>query len=272
MDKYAVIGNPIAHSKSPIIHALFAKQTQQNLHYSAMLSSAESFENDLKIFFKTGKGLNVTVPFKLQAFEFADELSVSAQQAGAVNTLIKQSNGAVLGDNTDGVGLVNDLVNNLQLYVEGKSIIIIGAGGATQGVLFPLLTTQHPKEIKIANRTLEKAKELSVRFSKFGKVSAISMDDLAALKSADIIINASSAGLTGESAVLPKTLANCFCYDMVYGKALTPFLLAAKQNACEHFADGLGMLVEQAAESFYLWRGVRPDTKSVLEHLRANVL
>ena len=268
MDKYAVVGNPIAHSKSPFIHAAFAKQCGQNLQYSALLSQETEFEKDLKEFFNEGLGLNVTVPFKLKAYEFADQLSETAKKAGAVNTLIKKECGQIVGDNTDGIGLVNDLLKNQKLPLKDKRVLIIGAGGATQGVLLPLLK-ESPKAITIANRTFGKAQALSEKFSenKADLIQAIALEELEN-QQVDIIINASSAGLSGESAPLPTNLKNTFCYDMVYGSELTPFLKSAQAKGCEQFADGLGMLVEQAAESFYLWRSVRPDTQPVLESLR----
>lgn len=268
-----MIGNPIAHSKSPIIHSLFAEQTQQSLQYSAMLSSVDSFEKDVILFFNSeGKGLNVTVPFKLQALEFANELSERAKLAGAVNTLIKKDK-IIVGENTDGVGLVKDIKKNHRFDLENKKILLIGAGGASRGVIAPLLEN-NPKVIFIVNRTESKAKTLVDAFSKLGNIKLISFKNLNSETNFDLIINASSAGLSGELPALPENLPieNTFCYDMVYSKNQTPFLAWAKNKNCQKTADGLGMLVEQAAESFYLWRGVRPDTQSVLEHIRAHLL
>lgn len=266
MDYYAVIGNPIEHSKSPLIHSLFAKQCKQALEYTALLSEHETFESDVKNFFVTGKGMNVTVPFKIKAMQLADVLSEAAQQAGAVNTLIKQG-AQIIGDNTDGLGLVNDLCINHQQDLTDKTIVIIGAGGASKGVIMPLLE-KHPAHIIIANRTLEKAQALVERFKPYGKLSAVALHEVKTLKPIDLLINASSAGLSGESVVLPENLSRCFCYDMIYSKTLTPFLRDAHTKGCTQYADGLGMLVEQAAQSFFLWRGIKPDTQAVLKTLK----
>ncbi len=269
MDYYAVIGNPIAHSKSPLIHSLFAKQCQQELEYTALLSDDVHFEHDVKNFFRTGKGMNVTVPFKIKAMQFADSLSDAAQQAGAVNTLIKQGN-QIFGDNTDGLGLVNDVCGNHKQTLANKAIVLIGAGGASQGVIMPLLEKQ-PAQIIIANRTVEKAQVLAERFKQHGKISVMSLHEMKTLEHVDLLINASSAGLSGESVELPENLAHCFCYDMIYSKTLTPFLRDAQAQGCTNYADGLGMLVEQAAQSFFLWRGIKPDTQVVLETLKADL-
>jgi shikimate dehydrogenase len=272
MDKYAVVGNPIAHSKSPTIHAMFAKQTEQVMEYGAMLSQTESFEKDISHFFETqGLGLNITVPFKLQACQFANRLSERASHAGAVNTLIKKDN-IIIGENTDGCGLVNDITKNNNFDLTAKRILIIGAGGASRGVILPLLE-QKPSSITIVNRTQSKAQELAKSFSKKGRVEVLSFDELKTTEPFDLIINASSAGLSGEMPDIPNELPiqNCFCYDMVYGKDNTTFINWALSKGCLKACDGLGMLVEQAAESFYLWRGVRPDTKNVLKELRAEI-
>ncbi len=269
IDQYAVVGNPIAHSKSPQIHNIFAGQSSQQMEYTAMLSSEESFDQDLKDFFSSnGKGLNVTVPFKLRAFDFADQLSERAQQAGAVNTLILSEEG-VRGDNTDGIGLVNDLKNNQSLVLKAKRILIIGAGGASRGVIAPLFLEQ-PESITIVNRTVSKAQGLSDTFSDLGNITALGFESLVEQEPYDLIINASSAGLSGEAPAIPDSLSlsSTFCYDMVYSKDDTPFVAWAKQRGCQGACDGLGMLVEQAAESFYLWRGERPNTAPVLKELR----
>ena len=269
-DRYAVVGNPIAHSKSPAIHTLFAAQTQQDLTYEKMLIELGDFENDVKNFFAIGgKGLNITVPFKENAFTFPDQLTPRAQLAGAVNTLVKQADGSILGDTTDGAGLLNDLKRNNFLLTEAK-ILVLGAGGAVRGVLEPLLA-QQPKEIVIANRTVEKAQKLADIFHDYGNIRACGFDELSDCHF-DTIINGTSASLAGELPPVPKSIfadnKNTGAYDMMYGKELTPFLLWAKQQGVSLLADGLGMLVGQAAESFQLWRGVMPDVKPVIETLR----
>jgi shikimate dehydrogenase len=271
MERYAVIGNPIAHSKSPQIHTLFAEQCQQDLQYTAILSSDENFEKDLDAFFEEGQGLNVTLPFKIKAMHYANELSESAKQAGAVNTLIKKEN-KIIGDNTDGIGLVRDLVDNHKQQLKNKNVLILGAGGATRGVIAPLVT-EKVSQVFIANRTLEKAEALVEHFSQGTSVplQALALSKVVALENIDIVINASSAGLSGETSLLPENISQCFCYDMVYGSEQTPFLKDALAKGCQGAADGLGMLVEQAAESFFLWRSVRPETKSVLGALRASL-
>lgn len=266
MDKYAVIGNPIAHSKSPEIHRRFAEQCGQLMTYEAICSTEEDFKKDVTNFFKDGSGLNVTLPFKLQAFEFADELSEQAKKAGAVNTLALKS-GKIVGHNTDGIGLVRDITKNHHQLIENKKVLLLGAGGAARGVILPLIENG-AKELIIANRTEKKAKKLVEFFKASDLLKAISLEDVPAQKDIDIIINASSAGLSGASANLPEHLEKCFCYDMVYSAKETPFITEAKQKGCKHHADGLGMLVEQAAESFFIWRNLRPDTKPILESLR----
>lgn len=269
MDKYAVIGKPISHSKSPIIHRLFAQQCEQNMEYVALLSKAECFEKDLEHFFSSnGKGLNVTLPFKLQAFQFANQLSERAKLAGAVNTLIKKDE-IIIGENTDGLGLVKDLKVNHGYDLKNKSILLIGAGGASRGVIAPLLD-ENPLSLTIVNRTEAKAQELAELFLSYGSIEAINFEALNKQAHFDLIINASSAGLNGEAPTLLDAinLKNSFCYDMIYAKTDTPFIAWVKTKGCTHTADGLGMLVEQAAESFYLWRHVRPETQSVLQQIR----
>lgn len=271
MDSYAVIGNPIDHSKSPEIHEQFAKQCQQDMEYSTLLSTEENFNKDVTQFFENGSGLNVTLPFKVDAMHFSDELSERAKQAGAVNTLIKQQ-GKIIGDNTDGHGLIRDLVHNQQQNLKQKTILLLGAGGASRGVIAPLLA-ELPNKIIIANRTVSKAEALVDMFIDQGvhrdQLEAISLKNIVNITKLDVLINASSAGLQGEAPELPEAVETCFCYDMVYKKDNTAFIQAAKAHGCTHYADGLGMLVEQAAESFYLWRKVRPDTQPVLQALRA---
>lgn len=267
-DLYAVMGNPINHSKSPSIHAQFAEQAKQDLVYSAMLVPIEGFDAAVKDFFKgSGKGLNITVPFKEQAFAVASTLTPRAQTAKAVNTLMLQEDGSILGDNTDGAGLVRDLVTNQQVELTGKRVLVIGAGGAVRGILQPFLE-QNPEQIVIVNRTFEKAQSLADSFRALGNIQAQTFDDLAA--PFDVIINGTSASLSGEVPPLPDSVVgeNTVVYDMMYSRELTPFLTWAQNLGVAKIIDGLGMLVEQAAVSFELWRGKKPDSAAVLSDLR----
>lgn len=269
-DRYAVIGNPISHTKSPLIHREFARQTGQDMSYEAILAPLDGFAATVAQFRESGgKGLNITVPFKLEAFELATQLTERARQARAVNTL-KFDPGTSLGDNTDGAGMVRDIQNNLEFRIEGKRVLLMGAGGAAQGALSPLLE-QQPARVAIANRTAEKALALQRQFSGMGRVSASDYAGLAG-EEFDLVINSTSASLTGELPPLPKGLfaPGSLAYDMVYGKSLTRFLEHARENGAKRLADGLGMLIEQAVEAFYLWRGVRPDGRALLEKLRAS--
>jgi shikimate dehydrogenase len=269
MDMYAVFGNPIAHSKSPQIHRQFAEQTAQSLEYNKQLVEIDQFTAAANAFFQgEGRGLNITVPFKLDAFEYADTLTERAQRAGAVNTLAKQEDGSVLGDNTDGQGMVSDITDNLGWSIADKRVLILGAGGAVRGVLQPLLA-QQPREVVIANRTLAKAIQLVREFKDLGKVKACGFDDLPGLQF-DLVINGTSASLAGDLPPLPDYLLgdNASCYDMMYAAEPTVFLQWAKDQGAAQFADGLGMLVGQAAESFALWRGVKPDVTPVIADLR----
>lgn len=268
MDRYGVIGNPVEHSKSPQIHRHFAEQTGQQLEYVKVYAEQDAFADTVRDFIEAGgKGLNVTVPFKQQAFEIADDISERARLAGAVNTL-SFDNGRIVADNTDGAGLVNDLTQNLGLNLESKDILILGAGGAVRGVLGPLLG-QHPRHIVIANRTLEKAILLADHFSLWGKVCGCDYAELGT-QAFDLIINGTSMGLTGEMPELPDKLLKpgAVVYDMAYGNKPTVFQLWGESQGAEIAADGLGMLVEQAAESFYIWRGVRPNGQHTLTRLR----
>ena len=268
VDDYAVMGNPIAHSKSPSIHTLFAEQTQQSILYTAIHVDIEGFKQAVGNFAATGgKGLNVTVPFKQEAWELVTERSERAERAGAVNT-IKIDGDKLFGDNTDGVGLVNDLTINHDIELKGKNILLMGAGGAARGVLIPLLK-QNPSSLFIANRTPDKAKDLADDFSDAGNVSGGGYDAITDLKF-DIVINATAASLQGELPPLPDALlnANASCYDMMYSAEPTPFMAWAAEHSAAMVLDGLGMLVEQAAESFSLWRDVKPETKPVIEILR----
>lgn len=265
-DRYAVIGNPIAHSKSPDIHAIFARQTGQNMTYGRLLAPLDGFAETVRQFMaEGGKGLNVTVPFKLEAYELATELTERAQVAGAVNTL-RFDGKVILGDNTDGVGLVTDIVQNAGRPIEDKRVLLLGAGGAVRGVLLPLLG-QNPAKLVIANRTVGKAVELAREFAAHGSIQACAFSDL--LGSFDIVINGTSAGLSDEMPAVPASVfgVESLALDMVYGNEPTRFLrFAAERGAAVR--DGFGMLVEQAAESFLLWRGVRPDTQPVFAALR----
>jgi shikimate dehydrogenase len=262
-DRYAVFGHPIAHSKSPQIHAAFARQTGQDMAYEAILAPLDGFADCVAQFIAAGgRGANVTVPFKEEAFKLASRLSARAQRAGAVNTFTFDADG-ILGDNTDGAGLVADLTRNLHFSIAGKRILLLGAGGAARGVVGPLLD-QQPAMLVIANRTVSRAQELAELFDR--NVRACGFE--AADTPFDLVINATAASLAGDLPPLsprvftPDTLA----YDMMYGRD-TPFLDFARSHGART-ADGLGMLVEQAAEAFSLWRGLRPDTTPVIEMLR----
>jgi shikimate dehydrogenase len=269
-ERYAVMGNPIAHSKSPAIHALFARQTGQDLAYGAILVERGAFRAAVEAFCEAGgKGLNVTVPFKQEAWELAGELSRRAERAGAVNTLAIHADGSLYGDNTDGVGLVRDLRANHGADIEGWRVLVLGAGGAVRGVLGPLLA-EGPAEVVIANRTPDKAAFIAEQFSDLGRVYGGGYEALGKERF-DLIVNATAASLTGELPPLPATALarGGWCYDLMYGEEPTPFLRWALAHHASRALDGLGMLVEQAAESFLLWRGVHPDTRAVIAALRA---
>jgi len=269
-DQYAVFGNPIKHSRSPQIHSAFAELTGQDINYVSTLVEADQFQSAARNFFKDGgKGLNITVPFKQDAFTFADELSERARRAGAVNTLIHQNDGKILGDNTDGIGLVCDISTNLGWAIEGKKILLVGAGGAVMGVLEPLLQ-QHPAIIVIANRTISKAQKLARDFADLGNIQGCGFDELTESGHFDLIINGTSASLAGEIAPLPNSVltAKTQGYDMMYAAEATPFMRWMHEQGAQQTADGLGMLVEQAAEAFTLWRGVRPETAGVISSIR----
>ncbi|MGF6592641.1 shikimate dehydrogenase [Pseudomonas sp. 2835] len=268
MDQYVVFGNPIGHSKSPLIHRLFADQTGQQLEYSTLLAPLDDFSMCAQGFFKQGLGANVTVPFKEEAYRLVDSLTPRAQRAGAVNTLSKLSDGTLQGDNTDGAGLVRDLTVNAGVQLTGKRILLLGAGGAVRGVLEPLLA-HNPASLVIANRTVEKAEQLAREFADLGPVAASGFDWLE--EPVDLIINATSASLAGELPPISASLiepGKTVCYDMMYGKEPTPFCRWASEHKAAKVLDGLGMLAEQAAEAFFIWRGVRPDTAPVLDELR----
>ena len=276
IDRYAVIGNPIAHSKSPLIHAAFARQTSQVLEYERVLSPLDGFIETVQAMRLSGfKGANVTVPFKLEAFELANLLTERAQDAGAVNTLIFNET-SITGDNTDGAGIVRDIQQNLGLSISGKRILLIGAGGAAEGVLHPILACS-PSLLVITNRTLNKAISMVKKVEEQGEyrfvsVNAYAFDDLQG-QAFDIVINATSTGLTDTALPLPASIfaPQALAYDMMYGRE-TPFMAFARNSFLENsgakVADGLGMLVEQAAEAFYVWRGIRPETQSVMQYIR----
>ncbi len=268
IDQYAVMGHPIAHSQSPRIHTLFAVQTGQSLEYRAILVEPGEFAAAARTFYAAGgKGLNVTVPFKQDAWVFADILSVRAERAGAVNTLVFGS-GGMRGENTDGPGLVRDVMINHGVSLAGRRILLLGAGGAARGVLQPLLA-ERPALVVIANRTVEKALGLAVRFSDLGRVTASGFAELAG-RQFDLVINATAAGLEDAVPPLPEGLlaAGGWCYDLMYGREPTAFVRWGREQGAAQSVDGLGMLVEQAAESFYLWRGVWPETAPVIAALR----
>lgn len=267
MDRYCVFGNPVAHSKSPRIHARFAALTGEAVSYDARLAPLDGFAASVRSFFaEGGRGCNVTVPFKEEAWALADRRSDRAAKAGAVNTLRREADGSLFGDNTDGTGLVRDLVLNAGVTINGRRVLLLGAGGAVRGVLSPLLA-ERPCEIVIANRTVAKARQLATLFADEGPVTAAAFDELQG--PFDIVINGTSASLQGDLPPLPHGIfaVGALAYDMMYGAEPTVFLRwAAAQGA--RTRDGLGMLVEQAAEAFRLWRDVVPPTAPVLAELR----
>lgn len=268
-DQYGVMGNPIGHSKSPRIHALFAAQTGQSLEYRAIRVEPGGFPAAVDAFRRAGgRGLNVTIPFKQDAWVYADLLSSRAERASAVNTLSFAETGGALGENTDGIGLIRDLCGNHGVELSDKHLLLLGAGGAARGILQPLLE-QRPATLTIANRTANKAAELALLFSDLGYVTGSGFTDLHD-RNFDLIINATAAGLEGKAPSLPPGVlarGGC-CYDLMYADTPTAFLRWAREQGAALALDGLGMLVEQAAESFYLWRGIRPDTAPVIRTLR----
>ena len=271
VDRYGVMGYPVSHSRSPVIHHLFALQTGERIQYELLRVSPEKLEEAVRQFQRTGgKGLNVTVPHKRAVCRLVDHLSERASLAGAVNTLTFRDN-EIYGDNTDGIGLLRDLAVNLDLPVTGMNILILGAGGATRGIVGPLLEMS-PKSVLIANRTLKRAEELVDRLGGRGDVSACRFSDIPVKTTFNLIINATSAGLEGEAPPYPATAVSeqSFCYDLSYSSKSTPFCTWAQQHGAGRTVMGWGMLVEQAAESFHIWRGVRPDTAPVLKQLAVN--
>lgn len=269
LDRYAVMGNPVAHSKSPQIHQQFAEQTAQLLSYEKiqvepgqLAEAVNAFIND------NGKGLNITVPLKEEAFNLATNLTARAKRAGAVNTLILHDANHFTGDNTDGVGLVRDLTVNHQISLTSKNVLILGAGGAVRGILEPFIN-EKPAHIVIANRTVSRAQQLADDFFDIASIVACGFNELDQ-QQFDIVINGTSASLSGELPPLPNDIfsAQAAAYDMMYGKDDTPFMAWARKNNANAVMDGLGMLVEQAAESFYCWRKLRPETAPVIEAIR----
>jgi shikimate dehydrogenase len=274
-DRYAVFGNPIKHSKSPLIHTFFAAQTQQDLEYTSVLVPEDGFNEAVDNFLSPeghGKGLNITVPFKVEAWQKAGWHSARAQLAGAVNTLYRNEAGQLCGDNTDGLGLVADITSNHGGEICGKEILILGAGGAVRGVLEPILALQ-PARLVIANRTVAKAEELAELFAEHGAIEACSFEQLSG-QQFDLVINGTAASLQGEVPPLPDDLLRdgAWCYDMMYAAEVTAFNRWAVAHGAVKVLDGLGMLVEQAAESFAIWRGIRPDTSELIQELRHQLL
>ena len=271
IDQYRVFGNPIHHSKSPNIHKAFAQATKQHINYQAELVAEDEFEHRVKEFFADGgKGLNITVPFKQRAFAMAQVLSPAAKKAEAANTMYLNNQGQLVADNTDGMGLVRDISHNLSGELKAKRILALGAGGAVRGVLQPILA-QLPAQVIIANRTYSKACDLAALFTGLGIIEAVPMDQLQG--PFDWIINGTSASLAGDLPPLPEGLLtnSSRCYDMMYSSQTTVFNAWALKQGVAHADDGLGMLVEQAAQSFNLWRGVLPPTAEVLSSLRSEL-
>jgi len=274
VSKYAVLGNPVSHSKSPLIHSMFAQQTDQTMSYVAISLEENEFEGFVRNFFADGGGgLNVTVPFKGNAFALAASCSPRAELAQAVNTLFLDVNGDICGDNTDGVGLVTDLKLNNKVAISGQRVLILGAGGAVRGIMAALVYEQ-ASAITIVNRDVSKAELLAEEMQSMAPIEAMSYSMLQEVANKgrryDLIINGTSSSLFGEMPELDAKLIapDCCCYDLMYSATDTPFVQWARQEGARISIDGLGMLVEQAAEAFALWRGVRPNTASVMAHLR----
>lgn len=268
IDRYGVMGYPVSHSRSPVIHRLFALQTNQHIQYELLQVAPDKLESAVRQFQHTGgKGLNITMPHKSEVARLCDQLSEPASTAGAVNTLSFRE-GEIHGDNTDGIGLLRDLAINQGITLDGANILILGAGGATRGIVGPLLEMQ-PSSLRIANRTIDKAEALAEHFSHSGPVSACRFEMVPVSEEYDLIINATSAGIRGETPPYPEAALSerTFCYDLSYGLKPTPFSVWAREHGAARSVMGWGMLVEQAAESFHIWRGVRPDTRPVLKQL-----
>ena len=269
VDQYGVVGHPVGHSLSPFIHGMFARETGQAMIYRLYDVPPEQFQERVREFFaQGGRGLNITLPHKVAAVELAHELTPRAAHAAAVNTLALQD-GHVLGDNTDGAGLVHDLTTNLGLVLTHRRVLIVGAGGATRGILGPILDMV-PAVVVLANRTPERAQALAAAFADVGTVQGVGFEHLEGEAPFDFIINATSASLSGALPPIPdaSVARTTVCYDLAYGRGANAFLDWASARGCAHALQGWGMLVEQAAESFQLWRGVRPTTEFVLAALR----
>ena len=263
-----MIGNPIAQSKSPIIHAAFAEQTGQELYYGRLEAPVDGFAEAVTAFRRQGgKGMNVTAPFKLDAFRYATSLRERAQLAGAVNCL-RFGGETVTADNFDGIGLLRDVEDNLGLAVRGRRVLMLGAGGAARGALLPFLEAG-PSELVVANRTAAKAESLAEAFGSGGSLVATGFEGLAAMGGFDLVLNATSASLFGEAPAIAASVfgRGAVAYELAYGKGLTPFLKLAQEAGVTRLHDGVGMLIEQAAEAFLWWRGVRPQTRAVIERM-----
>jgi len=269
-DRYAVVGHPIEHSRSPVIHQLFAGQTEQNIVYELIDAVPEAFETAVRGFAAAGgKGLNVTVPHKQAAYELCNELGPEAEKARAVNTISFPTEGRLRGDNTDGIGFMRDLTETLDEPVEGRRVLVLGAGGAARGILLPLVEAS-PAALVLANRSIERADAMIGELDPAESLTACTFAALADESPFDIVVNATSAGVRGEDVPFPPTCVgpDTLCYDLAYSLKDTPFVLWARANGVREAAQGWGMLVEQAAESFFIWRGIRPDTAPILEQLR----
>jgi shikimate dehydrogenase len=267
-DHYAVIGNPIGHTKSPLIHTTFAQQTAQDLVYTAIEAPLDGFKASAETFRASGgRGMNVTAPFKLDALSWATVRQQRAALAGASNAL-KFENDQIVAENFDGVGLVNDIQRNLGFEIRGRRVLLMGAGGAARGAALPILE-QRPAELVIVNRTMSRAVALRDQSSQYGHVVAAGYPGVVG-NAFDVVLNATSASLRGELPPIDESVfgKDCLAYEFVYGKGLTPFLSLAKRAGVNRLADGVGMLVEQAAEAFFWWRGVRPDTRSMIERIK----
>ncbi len=273
-DHYAVMGYPISHSRSPGIHHLFAEQSKQHIVYSAILVEPGDFSNAVAAFqSQGGKGLNVTIPYKEEAWSLVNQRSARAEKAGAVNTIMLRQDGSLYGDNTDGIGLVNDLTKNQSLSLKNKKILILGAGGAVKGILQPILI-ESPAQIVIANRTPDKALTLAKQYAEIDDtcpVIGVGFDEIPK-QLFDIVINGTASSLTGNIPDIKAELVNnAFCYDMMYGKEATTFMQWCMKHNASNVSDGLGMLIEQAAAAFYVWRNVQPDTRPVITRIRSTI-